>query len=60
MKEVEQLHPLLHQSLLHRIPLAIPSRLIGLYKSLELGLNPDSPSRKNTISRVVQGVKIYR
>lgn len=48
------------RSPLHRIPLAIPSQLIGLYKSLELGLNPDSPSRKNTISRVVQGVKIYR
>ncbi|MBN2008786.1 SIS domain-containing protein [candidate division KSB1 bacterium] len=34
-------------------------QLLGLYKSLQLGLKPDNPSVKGTISRVVQGVRIY-
>ncbi|MEX2600204.1 MAG: hypothetical protein WD355_01070 [Balneolaceae bacterium] len=37
----------------------IPAQLLGFYKSLKLGLNPDSPSRNNAISRVVKGVTIY-
>jgi tagatose-6-phosphate ketose/aldose isomerase len=37
----------------------LPAQIIGFYKSLELGLSPDSPSRNGAISRVVQGVKIY-
>lgn len=37
----------------------IPAQIIGYYKSLSLGLNPDSPSKNNAISRVVQGVTIY-
>jgi len=41
------------------LPYVIPAQIIGYYKSLSLGLNPDSPSENNTISRVVQGVKIY-
>lgn len=34
-------------------------QLIGFYKSLDLGLQPDSPSTTGAISRIVQGVKIY-
>ena len=37
----------------------LPGQLIGYYKSLQLGLNPDNPSINGTISRVVQGVNIY-
>lgn len=34
-------------------------QLLGFYKSLQLGLQPDNPSKSGTITRVVQGVKIY-
>lgn len=34
-------------------------QLLGYYKSLSIGLNPDSPSQSGAISRVVQGVTIY-
>lgn len=37
----------------------LPAQIIAFYKSLNLGLSPDSPSKSNSISRVVQGVKIY-
>jgi len=37
----------------------IPAQLIGFYKSLELGLDPDSPSKSGAINRVVQGVTVY-
>ena len=37
----------------------LPAQIIGFYKSMELGLSPDSPSKSGAISRVVQGVKIY-
>lgn len=37
----------------------IPAQILGLYKSLDLGLDPDSPSRNGAISRVVRGVTIY-
>ena len=35
------------------------AQLLGFYKSLQLGLNPDNPSLNGAISRVVQGVNIY-
>lgn len=35
------------------------AQLIGFYKSLQLGLKPDSPSLTGSITRVVQGVNIY-
>jgi tagatose-6-phosphate ketose/aldose isomerase len=38
----------------------IPAQLLGLYKSLALGLNPDSPSESGAISRVVEDVIIYK
>lgn len=41
------------------IPSTIIGQVLGYYKSLELGLNPDNPSVSGAISRVVQGVKIY-
>lgn len=37
----------------------IAGQLLGFYKSLQLGLSPDSPSVNGAISRVVQGVNIY-
>jgi tagatose-6-phosphate ketose/aldose isomerase len=37
----------------------LPAQLLGLYKSLNLGINPDSPSSSGMIHRVVQGVKVY-
>ena len=37
----------------------LPAQLLGFYKSLNLGLRPDSPSVNNDISRVVEGVQIY-
>ncbi|MEQ8878915.1 MAG: SIS domain-containing protein [Cyclobacteriaceae bacterium] len=37
----------------------LPGQLLGFYKSLALGLSPDSPSVNNAINRVVQGVNIY-
>ncbi|MEX0995029.1 MAG: hypothetical protein WD599_05830, partial [Balneolaceae bacterium] len=42
------------------LPYVLPAQIIGYYKSLQLGLNPDTPSRNNAISRVVKGVKIYQ
>jgi len=37
----------------------VPAQLIGFYKSLSLGLQPDAPSVSGAISRVVEGVVIY-
>ncbi len=39
--------------------LVLPAQLIGFYKSINLGLNPDSPSADGMISRVVEGVNLY-
>jgi tagatose-6-phosphate ketose/aldose isomerase len=45
---------------LNIVPLTLIGQLLGYYKSLELGLNPDNPSINGTINRVVQGVTIYK
>jgi len=37
----------------------IAGQLLGLFKSLNLGLKPDSPSESGVIHRVVEGVRIY-
>lgn len=37
----------------------IIGQLLGFFKSLDCGLNPDQPSVSNKISRVVEGVKIF-
>lgn len=37
----------------------LPAQMLGFFKSLHLQLKPDSPSVNNSITRVVQGVKIY-
>lgn len=37
----------------------LAGQLLGFYKSLQLGLNPDAPSVNGSISRVVKGVNIY-
>ena len=38
----------------------MPAQLLGMYKSLALGLKPDSPSESGAISRVVEDVTIYK
>ncbi|MEO8582416.1 MAG: SIS domain-containing protein [Flavitalea sp.] len=45
----------------HFLPVCsiLPAQLLGLYKSLNLGLEPDTPSISGAISRVVEGVIIY-
>lgn len=37
----------------------LPAQILGFYKSLQFGLNPDNPSESGMIHRVVQGVNIY-
>jgi tagatose-6-phosphate ketose/aldose isomerase len=37
----------------------LPAQLLAFYKSLQLGLSPDSPSASGAITRVVEGVNIY-
>lgn len=37
----------------------LPAQIIGFYKSLMFGYNPDNPSPNGTIARVVEGVTIY-
>lgn len=36
------------------------AQLLGYHKSIKFGLDPDNPSKSGTISRVVEGVKIYQ
>lgn len=40
-------------------PAALVGQMLGLMKSVHLGLKPDAPSADDVISRVVQGVTIY-
>ena len=37
----------------------LPAQILGFYKSLQLGLRPDTPSDTGAITRVVEGVQIY-
>jgi tagatose-6-phosphate ketose/aldose isomerase len=37
----------------------LPAQILGFFKSMALGLAPDTPSSSETITRVVQGVNIY-
>ncbi len=47
------------QSIYKCIPYVFVAQLLGFYKSLDMGLNPDSPSISGNIARVVEGVTIY-
>lgn len=38
----------------------LPAQTLAFYKSLNLGLKPDSPSESGVISRVVHGVITYK
>ena len=38
---------------------ALPAQILGFFKSLQLGLRPDTPSETGAITRVVEGVHIY-
>ena len=40
-------------------PYIVPAQLFALHVSLALGLTPDRPNASGTVSRVVQGVRIY-
>lgn len=40
-------------------PFIVPAQLFALHSSLVLGLTPDEPNVSGTVSRVVQGVRIY-
>ncbi|WP_221390997.1 SIS domain-containing protein [Dyadobacter sp. NIV53] len=42
------------------IPVTLVGQLLGYYSAVHLGINPDSPSVSGSISRVVQGVNIYK
>ena len=35
------------------------AQMLGFFKSLDCGLNPDAPSVSGNISRVVEGVTLY-
>lgn len=37
----------------------LPAQILSFFKSLHLGLRPDSPSHSGAITRVVEGVHIY-
>jgi tagatose-6-phosphate ketose/aldose isomerase len=37
----------------------LPAQMLGFFKSLDIGLKPDTPSASGTITRVVEGVEIY-
>ncbi len=37
----------------------LPAQILAFYKSLALGLNPDSPCKSGAISRIVEDVTIY-
>lgn len=41
------------------VPYVLAGQMLGYYFSLSKGLNPDAPSVRGTISRVVNGVTIY-
>ncbi len=41
------------------VPYVFTAQLLGYFKSLTMGLDPDSPSVSGNISRVVEGVRIY-
>lgn len=41
------------------VPGILPGQIIGFFKSLNEGLQPDQPSQSGAISRVVEGVNIY-
>lgn len=43
----------------HIIPATLIGQLLGYYKSLALGFDPDNPSTSGAINRVVQGVILY-
>ncbi|WP_290797409.1 SIS domain-containing protein [Flavihumibacter sp. UBA7668] len=37
----------------------LPAQLLAFFKSIQLGLQPDNPSKNQAITRVVKGVTIY-
>ena len=47
------------QGIYRCIPYVFTAQLLGYYKSLAQGLEPDAPSVSGNISRVVEGVTIY-
>ena len=58
-KHIETSH-FKHPGNLNTVPITMVGQLLGLHKSLALGLDPDNPSVSGAINRVVQGVTIYK
>lgn len=52
-------YPIKGQDFYAFIPYVIIGQLLGYYKSIDLGLDPDKPSVSGNIARVVEGVTIY-
>lgn len=50
---------LLQNEELNIIPATMIGQLLGIYKALDLEIDPDNPSKSGAISRVVEGVNIY-
>ncbi|WP_026631067.1 SIS domain-containing protein [Dyadobacter alkalitolerans] len=42
------------------IPVTLVGQLLGYFSAVHFGIDPDSPSTSGSISRVVQGVNIYK
>ena len=41
------------------VPYVFVAQMLGCFKSVDLGLSPDAPSKSGNIHRVVKGVTIY-
>lgn len=41
------------------VPYVFAAQMLGCFKSIDMGLSPDSPSKSGNIHRVVKGVTIY-
>jgi tagatose-6-phosphate ketose/aldose isomerase len=37
----------------------LPAQVLGFYKSINLGFQPDTPSKSGVITRIVEGVNLY-
>lgn len=57
--DIELHHSVIELNEFYFISAALVGQLLGFYNSLDLGLQPDNPSERGAINRVVQGVTIY-
>ena len=57
--DIEFAHAKSSKNEFYFISATLLGQILGLYKSIALGLNPDTPSLNGRINRVVEGVSIY-